>query len=161
MVTQPNSWVLLSYRIPREPSTPRIAVWRKLRRLGVAQLGDGLVALPTDSRTVEHLGWIADEVIEANGSATVWTAQPTDGRDGDRMRTEIIESRNAEYGELLTEITEAARPVDSRTVARWRRTFSQIQSRDYFGADGADAIRGALTDVGAGVKPDAEREATR
>ena len=36
-------WVLLSYRIPREPSQPQIAVWRKLERLGVARLGDGLV----------------------------------------------------------------------------------------------------------------------
>ena len=26
-------WVLLSYRIPREPSTPRITVWRKLERV--------------------------------------------------------------------------------------------------------------------------------
>src|SRR5258708_1839751 len=29
-------WVFLAYRLPREPSTPRIAVWRKLRRLGIA-----------------------------------------------------------------------------------------------------------------------------
>ncbi len=42
----PGEWVLLSYRLPREPSTPRIAVWRKLKRLGVAQISDGLVALP-------------------------------------------------------------------------------------------------------------------
>ena len=29
-----------------EPSGPRVTVWRKLRRLGVAQVLDGLVALP-------------------------------------------------------------------------------------------------------------------
>src|SRR4051794_9204915 len=28
-----TSWVLLAYRLPREPSTPRIALWRKLRAL--------------------------------------------------------------------------------------------------------------------------------
>ena len=47
-----SDWVLLAYRLPREPSTPRITVWRKLRRLGVAQLVDGLVALPADARLV-------------------------------------------------------------------------------------------------------------
>jgi len=26
-------WLLLAYRMPREPSTPRITVWRKLARL--------------------------------------------------------------------------------------------------------------------------------
>src|SRR6266508_2543318 len=29
-----TSWVLLVYRLPRDPSTPRSALWRKLRRLG-------------------------------------------------------------------------------------------------------------------------------
>src|SRR3954470_927631 len=72
----PGEWVLLSYRLPREPSTPRIAVWRKLKRLGVAQLSDGLVALPADARTREHLEWIADEVTEAGGTAAIWLARP-------------------------------------------------------------------------------------
>jgi hypothetical protein len=45
----PGEWVLLSYRVPREPSTPRIAVWRKLKRLGAAHLSDGLVTLPADA----------------------------------------------------------------------------------------------------------------
>jgi hypothetical protein len=48
---EPGQWVLLSYRLPREPSTPRITIWRKLKRLGVAQISDGLVALPADART--------------------------------------------------------------------------------------------------------------
>jgi hypothetical protein len=33
-------WLLLCYRMPREPSTPRITVWRKLSRLGVLKLGE-------------------------------------------------------------------------------------------------------------------------
>ena len=37
-MTRPGDWVLLAYRLPREPSAPRLAVWRQLKRLGVAQL---------------------------------------------------------------------------------------------------------------------------
>ena len=62
----------MAYRLPREPSTPRIALWRKLRRLGVVQLVDGLVALPADARTKEQLEWLAEEVLDAGGEATVW-----------------------------------------------------------------------------------------
>ena len=68
-------WVLLAYRVPREPSTPRIAVWRKLKRLGAAQVGDGLVALPSDARTKEQFEWIGGEIVEAGGEATIWTAR--------------------------------------------------------------------------------------
>ena len=52
----PGRWVLLCYRVPREPSTPRIGVWRNLEwffppaereqaRSAVQALGAGLVEL--------------------------------------------------------------------------------------------------------------------
>src|SRR5207245_4232046 len=68
-------WVMLVYRLPRTPSTPRITLWRKLRRLGVAQVVDGVVALPLDSRSREQLEWLADEVVEAGGDATIWVSE--------------------------------------------------------------------------------------
>src|SRR6266581_8525112 len=76
MTGRRRRWVLLTYRLPREPSTPRISVWRKLRRLGAAQLQDGLIALPLDSRNREQMEWIADEVIDAGGDAQIWLAEP-------------------------------------------------------------------------------------
>lgn len=68
--------MLLAYRLPREPSTPRIALWRQLRRLGVGQIADGVVALPLDARTREQFDWLAEEVVEQGGEATVWLAEP-------------------------------------------------------------------------------------
>src|SRR5262249_61302830 len=74
--TGSGEWVMLAYRLPREPSTPRIALWRRLKRLGVAQVVDGLVALPADRRTREQLEWAAEEVSQAGGFASLWTAKP-------------------------------------------------------------------------------------
>jgi hypothetical protein len=48
-------WVLLVYRLPREPSRHRVAVWRKLRDLGALYLKDGVAALPEDAVTREQL----------------------------------------------------------------------------------------------------------
>src|SRR5215213_3746931 len=75
-MTHPGDWVLLAYRLPREPSAPRLAVWRKLKRLGVAQLVDGLVALPLDSRNREQLEWLAEHVLEAGAHSWLWLASP-------------------------------------------------------------------------------------
>jgi hypothetical protein len=33
---------------------------------------DGLVALPLDARNREQLEWLADEVVEAGGEASIW-----------------------------------------------------------------------------------------
>src|SRR5213596_2112195 len=70
-----TEWVLLTYRLPREPSTPRSALWRRLRRLGAVQVLDGLAALPLDARNREQLEWLADEVVEAGGEATIWIGE--------------------------------------------------------------------------------------
>ena len=147
VVTQPvQEWVLLSYRIPRDPSTPRIAVWRKLRDLGVVQIGDGLVALPHDARTKEHLEWVAARVMEAEGEAIVWIAAPSARRDSRTLAREMNEARDAEYGELLDEITATADP-GPRSIARWRRQWRRIDRRDYFRANGRDRARLAIAEL--------------
>lgn len=86
---KPRDWVLLAYRMPREPSTARVAVWRRLRKLGVVQLVDGLVALPADDRTIEQLEWIAERVVEGNGEAMVWIAHPRSKLDDARLRATL------------------------------------------------------------------------
>ncbi|WP_347238075.1 Chromate resistance protein ChrB [Dietzia sp. DQ11-38-2] len=131
----PGEWVLLSYRIPREPSTPRIAVWRKLKRLGVAQVGDGLVALPANARTREYLDWIAEEVIEAAGSATVWMARPASLSQEYRLVEAMVQDRAAEYLAVRSEAVAAlgaAEPERLRALTRLRSHLRRITRRDYF-----------------------------
>src|SRR5881396_2969042 len=94
---QMGSWVLLAYRLPREPSNPRVGVWRKLERLGVARLGDGLVALPADARTREQLDWLAEEILEAGGVATVWLATPASAAQERSIAAAMLAARAAEY----------------------------------------------------------------
>src|SRR5438067_8227554 len=98
-----GQWVLLAYRLPREPSTPRIAVWRKLKRLGVAQLLDGLVALPLDSRNREQLEWLADEVGEAGGEATIWVAGLASKRQERQLVVRMREAVAADYRDLIAD----------------------------------------------------------
>ncbi len=128
-------WVLLAYRLPREPSTPRIAVWRRLRRLGAVQLGDGLVALPLDARTREQLEWVAQHVEDAEGEATVWISEPTTSAQHRALATRMKKAVAADY-QAVIEATQAARLGDAnrrrRTAVRLRRTLDRIASRDFF-----------------------------
>jgi hypothetical protein len=68
---------VLSYKLPREPSGPRTTLWRRLKRLGVIQLADGLVALAQEYRA------LAEQCAEAQ------SADPADRvRALRRLRTE-------------------------------------------------------------------------
>src|ERR687892_2524444 len=107
-MVRPGDWVLLAYRLPREPSGPRLAVWRRLKRLGVAQPLDGLVCLPLDSRNREQLEWVAEEVIEQGGDASIWIDQPATAREerqlAERMRKRITD----DYLAVIAEAEAAA-----------------------------------------------------
>jgi DNA-binding transcriptional regulator PaaX len=130
----PGQWVLLSYRIPREPSTPRIAVWRKLKRLGVGQLGDGVVALPADARTREQLEWIAEEIAEAGGSASIWIARPATMTAERELARAMAAARAAEYAAIVAEATAAPADMAERQslARRLRAELRRIARRDYF-----------------------------
>jgi hypothetical protein len=138
---------LLAYRLPREPSTPRISLWRQLRRLGVAQVADGVVALPLDARTRERLEWLADEVAESGGDATVWLAEPGSLAQERALAGEMAAAVTADYRRV---IDEAARhrvgPGITRrgTVARLRRELRRIGLRDYFPGPVAEQARAAV-----------------
>jgi hypothetical protein len=127
-------WVLLAYRLPREPSTPRIALWRRLRRLGAVQILDGLVALPLDERTREQFEWLAGDVEEAGGHAGVWISEPTTAAQQRELVARMTEAVAADYLTVI-EAAKAARRGDAakrrRTAARLRRALKRIDSRDF------------------------------
>jgi hypothetical protein len=144
--------VLLAYHLPREPSTPRIALWRKLRRLGVVQLQDGLVALPLDARTREQLEWLAEEVTEAGGQAGIWLAEPATAAQERALAQRMAASVATDYQAVANE-AETARALPPgprrRTVARLRRELRRIGLRDHFPPPERDQARAAVAELAA------------
>ena len=157
-MTRRRDWVLLAYRLPREPSAPRLAVWRKLKRLGVAQLVDGLVGLPLDSRNREQLEWIADQVIEAGGDASIWTATPA----ALAQEREIAAAMQSGIAEQYLNVIEQARRAEQaegnrRTLGRLRRELGRIERRDYFPPPERQRARVAVEELAAAIGREAVR----
>jgi ChrB-like protein len=160
-----GSWVLLAYRLPREPSNPRVAVWRKLERLGVARLGDGLVALPADARTREQLDWLAEEVLEAGGVATVWLATPASAAQEWAIAEAMRAARAAEYRAVSDQARAAAGGAAverTRAARRLRGELRRIARRDFFPPAEREVARAAVdvlaTDAAAADEPAVTKE---
>jgi DNA-binding transcriptional regulator PaaX len=155
-----TNWVFLVYQLPREPSTPRISVWRKLKGLGVAQLSDGLVALPYDASTKEQLEWVAHDITEAGGSATIWIATPTVKRFGRSLAEGLAAERAQEYQRFVEQV-EAGLALDSveqsRALRRLRAEYRRIERRDYFPPPGKDEARSALERLAASLQAETAR----
>ena len=162
---EPGLWVLLCYRVPREPSAPRIAIWRKLRRLGTAQLADGLVALPADARTREQLEWTAEEVTEAGGSAGIWLARPATAAQERDLAAAMAAARAAEYAAVAGRARAAQGadgPARAAALRRLRGELRRITRRDYFPPSAREQARAAveaLASPGASPGPAARDQA--
>lgn len=150
-------WVLLSYRLPREPSTPRIAVWRKLKRLGVVQVLDGLVAAPAGPESVERLEWIAEDVVAAGGEARVWLAHMRSRGEARDLRERLVTEVTSDYIALIEEAQAAARhdvePDRRRTYARLKRELQRIRKRDHFPGHSSERAEAALRALAATLDP--------
>lgn len=142
-----EEWVLLAYRLPRVPSTPRSAVWRKLKRLGVAQLSDGLVALPADARTREQLEWIAEDVTDNGGDAAIWLGRPAEACAEAAIIARMTAAIAAEYDAAAAEaanLATADTATRQRALARLRRELHRIHGRDYFPTSSRESARMAI-----------------
>lgn len=149
-----GEWVFLTYSLPRTPSAPRLALWRRLKRLGVAQLSDGLVALPADARTREQLEWAADEATAGGGSAGVWLARPTTRAQERELARAMNDARAAEYRLLVDEAEAALRasePERARALRRLRAENHRIRRRDFFRPSEREQARQALATLAATV----------
>jgi hypothetical protein len=131
-------WVLLVYRIPREPSRHRVAVWRKLRDLGALYLQDGVAALPEDAVTREQLEWLQLRVREAGGEATLWEAKPGTMAEEAELVGAFRSSREEAYRAIIAGAERIRRKAEmggravSEQLGKLEREFRAERRRDYF-----------------------------
>lgn len=156
-VSELGEWAFLTYSLPRDPSAPRLTLWRQLKRLGVVQLADGLVALPADARTREQLEWAADHTIAAGGRAGVWLARPTTRAQERELAQTMNAARTEEYQVIIDDAVAALDADEServRALRRLRAESNRVRRRDYFRPPAREQARQALAALAATLQDD-------
>jgi len=141
-----HRWLILVHQLPPKPSYARVRVWRRLQSLGAVALKNAVYVLPDRDSTREDFEWLAREVAELGGSATVCEARLVQGLD-DREIEELFQAaREADYQALLKDAQQldaglrAARsrkkpaPNLAADVAALRRRLAAVTALDFFGA---------------------------
>lgn len=142
-----TDWAFLLHRLPREPSGPRIALWRALRRLGAVLVADGVVALPRTPRTVEHLEWLAAGLAEQGGSGSVWLSRPTSRETAEALASQARQAADKEYAGVIraaSTVPAGSGPEARRALKRLRAELRRIAARDFFAAPNGPVARDAV-----------------
>ncbi len=141
----PTAWLLLIYRVPRDPTSSRVYVWRKLKRLGAIALQDAAWVLPKTPRTQEQFQWLAAEIVELKGEAILWEAAQLYAADPNALRRQFADSVETEYQEIISELKKK-----DRDLAVLSKRFQEAQSRDYFESSLGQKARDKLLAAGGG-----------
>lgn len=137
MTTSPDSWLLLVVSLPTSSATVRMRIWRAVKALGCAALRDGAYLLPAQTEQASQLRELADETLQEDGQAWLLRVQADGDDDVKAYRT--LFDRSAEYGDWLTELSEARKALPSlatvelnRLLRRHGRAYEAVHKVDFF-----------------------------
>jgi hypothetical protein len=162
IVAEPTDarWLLLIHQIPPKPNYLRVKIWRRLQRLGAAAVKNSVYVLPRSEQAQEDFQWVAREIVEGGGEASICEARFVDGLSDRQVETMFHAVRDVEYAEvaetargLLKRIGSGSRMSGAKRaradaeVARLKRRSAEIGSIDFLGAPGRRAVEKLLGDL--------------
>jgi len=122
-------WIMLIYRLPLAKTTAnKVAVWRKLKKLGVFPIQKSVCILPYSERTLEHFEWLAAEFLETGGQASVWVAESLTASQEKEIRDFFLDQVNGDYRKIIQEAALAKTERQVRSL--WAR-YNKLKARDY------------------------------
>jgi hypothetical protein len=140
------SWVVFSYSLPpKGHSSPRVALWRRLRRLGAVSPTAGIHILPAREECLEAFQWLAEEVQHAKGEALVMRVEQFEGLSDAELMDRFRKARAEDYtdldaqaaaleAQLNPELKPEERSHLREMLERLRRQYAEVARIDFFDA---------------------------
>ncbi len=160
-------WVVFSYSLPRHiRSGPRVAVWRRLGRLGALSTTSGVYVLPARDECVEAFQWLAQETRAAGGDAVLMRVEQFEGLPDAQLTEMFNEARRNDYQSLDKPLTALAKSAQSKqsararanlqdSLAKLRKRYDDIARVDYFDCPDARTLAARLDRVAQSLAPHA------
>jgi len=141
---QNSTWLLLLYGLPAKGNTARVTLWRKLKKYGAVQLKTSAYVLPDQPEHYERFQWLATEIKDSGGEATLIRMAEIEGMARDQIIELFNNARAAEYKELSRDcqiLMRSHSKADEGELAaefgRQQRRFREIKNVDYFSSPAA------------------------
>lgn len=124
-----TSWLLLTYKVPPEPSKRRVALWRRLKSMGAVYLHSGICVLPRTDDHARRLKIIENEIAEMDGEALILTTLALDRAQEDKLLARFKADRDEEYREFLHKCADFEAEIAEETAAK-HFTYAELEEND-------------------------------
>lgn len=153
------NWLVFSYSLPsKSQSSPRVALWRRLRRIGAISVKTGVHVLPAREECMEAFQWLAQEVQQAKGEALVIHVEKFEGLSEEQLIELFRAARQQEYAEIDAQAEELEKNISPQTkpeererlrdaIAKLRKRYTEILRVDFFDCPQASLVAARLTRI--------------
>jgi len=132
------------HQLPPKPVGLRVKVWRRLQQQGAIAIKNSVYALPLSDAAREDFQWLAREITESGGEATVCAAELVEGLTDAQVQALFNAARDGQYAELTKEARQLASTGERRRsdeswpleVSKLRKRLEEIAAIDFLGAPG-------------------------
>ena len=97
----PHKWLLLLYGLPTKGGAARVNLWRQLKKSGALPLKTSAYLLPDKPEHYERLQWLAQQVRDGGGEATIIRVTEIEGLSNEAIVRQFSEARAADYAAVL------------------------------------------------------------
>jgi hypothetical protein len=153
----PLSWRVLIYRVPTEPASKRVAVWRDLKRLGALYLQQCACIFPDIPGVTEEVNQVAAKIPALGGETFLLDVPKLQPEDEARIIDAFRAQRASEYAEIIEECeTKFVKEIEfehfrqnytfeeaeeiEQDLEKIRRWFERVRERDWFKAERRDEV---------------------
>ena len=154
-----RAWLLFVYRVPSEPASKRVAVWRDLKRMGALYLQQCVCIVPDEATLRAELERVSEKIAGFGGDATLFEIPHLRPEDDAKIVAAVRELRDKEYAEIVEECeTKFVREIEfehfrrnytfeeaeeiAQDLEKIRRWFDRIVARDWFDASRRQEVEG-------------------
>lgn len=148
-------WLVLTYSLPAQAvSSPRVTLWRRLRRLGAISPAGGAQLLPARDECREAFQWLAQEIRHAGGDALVMRVEGFEGLTDAEVIQMFNTSRSEEYADLASQLDQLEQAAAKEAgegdttvqdqLDKLKRRLAEIQRVDYFESATGQRLAGRL-----------------
>lgn len=138
-MTTSHKWLLLLYGLPTRKSAARVNLWRQLKKSGALPFKTSAYLLPDQPEHFERLQWLAQQVRDGGGEATIIRVSEIEGLRHEDIVRQFNESRATDYGTLITALNAFVRRNKKHAgedflaeLEKLTRQFEELRKIDFF-----------------------------
>ncbi|GAB2828570.1 hypothetical protein GCM10027276_34370 [Comamonas piscis] len=122
-------WLLLTYKVPAEPTAKRMALWRRLKALGAVYLQNGVCLLPKTDDHVRRLKVLENDIAAMDGDCVLLETIALDRLQEDKVIARFKADRDDQYRELLGRCEDFEAEI-AKEIAIEKFTYAELDEEE-------------------------------